>query len=144
MVKDPTTGVRGAKPNIKKTRFKSAREELPELSKKYLEARNRQIQNRAQQSELLLARARNELIEKSLCVKQGAYLMVAFRQKILNLPSHAHKLVGLSDVNQIRKILREIAISALNEVKDLPNQITDPNWLRRLDEEKDGTPDLTP
>lgn len=53
----------------------------------------------------------------------------------LNLSSHTHKLVGL-DAKAMRKALREIAVSTLNEIKDLPQAVTNPHWLKAL--EKDG------
>jgi hypothetical protein len=61
--------------------------------------------------------------------------MIVLRQRLLNLPVHAHKLVGL-DADSMRKALREIAISTLNEIKDLPSAVSDPKWLKTL--EADG------
>jgi hypothetical protein len=34
--------------------------------------------------------------------------------------------------------LREMMVSLLNELKDLPMKVTDPNWLEKLDDEEDG------
>jgi hypothetical protein len=73
------------------------------------------------------------LISEDL-VKQASFLMIALRQRLLNLPVHAHKLVGL-DADQMRKALREIAISTLNELKDLPQAVTDSNWLKTLEQD---------
>ena len=78
-----------------------------------------------------LAVRRGQLIFKDLAVKQASFLMISLRQRLLNLPSHAHKLVGL-DADQMRKALREIAVSTLNEIKDLPKTI-EPGWLEALD-----------
>jgi hypothetical protein len=36
----------------------------------------------------------------------------------------------------MRKALREIAISTLNELKDLPSAVTDPNWLETLERDE--------
>jgi hypothetical protein len=83
------------------------------------------------------------LIEKSLVEAQAAYLVIAMRQKILTLPQHARKFLGLTDGAQASKILRELAISILNEIKDLPTNVTDPNWLESL-EDDDATPTPTP
>ena len=61
--------------------------------------------------------------------------MVSLRQRLLNLPVHAHKLVGL-DADGMRKALREIAISTLNEIKDLPSAVSNPNWLKELEKDE--------
>ena len=95
-------------------------------------------------SEMLLARARNELIEKRLVERQATYLFIAMRQKILNLPTtYARRLVGLTDVHEISGILKGAAHLILNEIKDLPSKVTDPRWLESLeDAEGSGkTPD---
>ena len=83
-------------------------------------------------AQLNLAIRRGQLISKDLVVRQAGFLMVSLRQRLLNLPVHAHKLVGL-DANGMRKALREIAISTLNELKDLPQAVSNPNWLRTLE-----------
>jgi hypothetical protein len=82
MQRDPTTGVKGAKP-----RFKPAKEEIPKLSREYLKIRNRQMSTKALTAEMTLAQQRGELIEKKLVEKQAAFLLIAIRQRILNLPT---------------------------------------------------------
>jgi hypothetical protein len=129
MQQHPTTGVIGGKP---KTRLKTAKEQIPELSKIYLEERNQQMRHKNMAAQLDLAIRRGQLISKDLVVRQASFLMVSLRQRLLNLPVHAHKLVGL-DANQMRKALREIAVSTLTELKDLPSAVSDPNWLRTLE-----------
>ncbi len=62
---------------------------------------------------------------------QAAYLVIAMRQKILTLPQHARKFLGLTEAAQASKILRELAISVLEEIAHLPEQVTDPHWLRQ-------------
>ena len=52
-------------------------------------------------------------------MKQAAYLFIAMRQKILNLPTtYARRVVGLKDVREVKKVLEGAAISILNEIKD--------------------------
>jgi hypothetical protein len=46
-------------------------------------------------------------------------------------------LVGLHDIREVMKVLEGAARSILNEIKNLPNVVTDPNWLREL-EQDDG------
>jgi hypothetical protein len=87
---------------------------------------------------MLAGKARGEFLEKRLVEKQAAYLLVAMRQKILNLPAaYARRLVGLHDIREVMKVLEGAARSILNEIKNLPNVVTDPNWLREL-EQDDG------
>ena len=92
MQQHPTTGVIGGKP---KTRLKTAKEQIPELSKIYLEERNQQMRHKNMAAQLDLAIRRGQLISKDLAVKQASFLMIALRQRLLNLSSHTHKLVGL-------------------------------------------------
>jgi len=42
-------------------------------------------------------------------------------------------MVGLKDATAAKKMLHEMAVSVLNEIKDLPSQVTDPNWLETLE-----------
>jgi hypothetical protein len=119
------SGVKAAKP-----RLKPAKEELPELSREYLEIRNAQMRTKNLTAEMVLAERRGELIEKSLVERQAAYLLVALRQAILNIPqTWCRRLIGLNDAAQVSRILREMAISILGEIKDLPAKVTNPRWL---------------
>ena len=125
------SGVKDAKP-----RLKTAKEELPELSREYLEIRNAQMRTKNHTAEMVLAQQRGELIQKDLVVKQAAFLLIAMRQRILNLPTtYARRLTGLKNVREVKKVLEGAAISILNEIKDLPKAVTDPNWLESLEEE---------
>jgi hypothetical protein len=139
MLREPTMGVQGAEPQ-KRNRLKGntsqvTRDDISKLSAQYLRRRNHAIDLKSQAAEVDLAVRRGQLIFKDLAVKQASFLMIVLRQRLLNLPVHAHKLVGL-DADSMRKALREIAISTLNEIKDLPSAVSDPNWLKTL--EADG------
>lgn len=90
----------------------------PKLSKRYLTVRNRAIDLKSKAAEIELGCKRGTLVEKRLVQAQAAFLLIGMRQKLLNMPSHAHRLIGVTDVNAVRNILREIALSALNELKD--------------------------
>jgi hypothetical protein len=124
----PTLGVKNAKPRL------SSRPgpQIGKLSEEYLRVRNEQMRLKKLTAEMQLAERRGELIEKRLVEAQAAYLVVAMRQKILTLPQHARKFLGLTDA-QASKILRELVISILNEIAHLPEQVTDPNWLQALE-----------
>jgi hypothetical protein len=76
-------------------------------------------------SEMLLAKARGELITKDLVEKQAAYLLVALRQRILSLPqTYSRRLLGITDQTAMQAALREMSLSLLNELKDLPLKVT--------------------
>jgi hypothetical protein len=129
-------GVKGAKP-----RLKLAKEELPELSREYLTIRNQQMRTKNLTAEMNLAERRGELIEKGLVEHQAAYLMVAMRQKILAIPhAWSRRLTRINDAAEAFKILHEMAISILNEIKDLPAKVTDPRWLQSLEDDGDASP----
>jgi hypothetical protein len=88
---------------------------------------------------MLLAKARGELILRTLVEKQAAYLLVSLRQTILGVPDQlCRRIVNLSDPAQARRILRESMLSLLNELQDLPSPIADPNWLQKIDEKDDA------
>ena len=78
-------------------------------------------------------------IERCVFGWQAAYLLVALRQAILNTPqAWCRRILGLKDAAEASRILREMAISVLNEIKDLPAKVTNPDWLESIDGEEDG------
>ena len=92
---------------------------------------------KALSAEMTLARQRDELIRKDLVTKQAAYLLVALRQNILNLPTtYARRMVGLKDATAAKKILQEMAICVLNEIKHFPSKAVNPNWLEELEDDQ--------
>ena len=123
-------GVKGAKP-----RLKLAKEELPKLSREYLRIRNAAMRTKNLTAEMQLAERRGELIEKRLVEQQAAYLLVALRQAILNVPqTWCRRLIGLNDAAVVQRLLREMALSILGEIKDLPAKVTNPRWLEEIDQ----------
>jgi hypothetical protein len=69
-------------PEEEKRRIK----EKAKLDSEFVIAKKRQVDVRRMQSEMLLAKARGELIERNLVERQAAFLLVALRQKILSMP----------------------------------------------------------
>jgi hypothetical protein len=138
MHRHPTLGVKGSKPRLPGTRTNgkpASKAEVSRLSREYLEIRNRQMHAKALTAEMVLAQNRDELIEKKLVERQAAYLLISLRQRILNVPqTYARRMVGLKDAAQASKMLREMAISVLNEIKDLPSKVVDRNWLEKVEE----------
>jgi hypothetical protein len=102
MHRHPTQGIKGAKPRLPKTNDKlPTKAEISRLSKEYLEVRNVQMRAKAFMAETNAAARRDELIEKRLVEQQAAYLLVAMRQKILNIPqAWARRMLGLTDAAQ--------------------------------------------
>ena len=108
--------------------------ELPELSKTYLEQRNRQMRHKAMAAELLLAKARGAVIPKTLVERQASYLLVSLRQRILAVPDNlCRKLVNIPDPAKTRAMLRESMLALLGELADLPAKVVDPNWLQKIE-----------
>jgi hypothetical protein len=137
MLSDPTMGVQGAEPQ-KRNRLKGntsqvTRDDISKLSAQYLIRRNHAIDLKSKAAELELAVRRGTLVERKLVESQATWLLLAMRRKLMNLGStHAHRFIGLTDMNQIKAILREIGLNVLQEVKDLP-EIVHPNWLEELE-----------
>jgi hypothetical protein len=99
--------------------------------------RTKAVITRRKQDEMLLAQARQELVLKSLVESQATFLLAAMEQTIMDLRlTYARRILNLTDVVEAHKILKNLSISLLNELRDLPQKVTDPNWLEKL--EKDG------
>jgi hypothetical protein len=90
-------------------------------------------------AEMVLAQKRDELIEKKFVERQAAYLLISLRQRILNVPqTYCRKMVGLKDARQASEVLREMAISLLGEIKDLPSKVVDRDWLTKIEDDDSG------
>jgi hypothetical protein len=109
-----------------------------ELEKEHLRKRIEATGMRTMAYAMDIARTREELIEKKLVEKQLAFLLIALRQKILSIPtSYARKLLHKESLSDVHTILREMVYRLLEEIKNLPIQVTDPNWLQTLEEEEE-------
>ena len=98
-------------------------------------ARTELAKIRCHREAMAIAERREQLIEKRLVERQAAYLLVALRQAILNVPqTWCCRLMGLNDAAQVSRILREMAFSILGEIKDLPAKVTNPRWLEEIDQ----------
>jgi hypothetical protein len=77
-----------------------------------------------------LGQGPEQLIPKAVVQQQASYLLVAVRQKILSVPqTHARRILNLSDYGKAREVLKAIMTGLLCELQDLPDKVTDPNWL---------------
>jgi hypothetical protein len=141
MHRHPTPLIHGAAP----PRLEKRKNQLPhkqttevqELSADYLRQRNQAIKTKTQAAEIELAQRRGELVERKLVEMQASYLLVNLRQRLLNLGVHAHRFTG-TEITLARQILREIGLSTLNEIRELPN-CAESDWLQKV-EEAEGAP----
>ena len=128
----PTLGVKNAKPRLSS----KPGPQIGKLSEDYLRIRNAQMRTKNLAAQMQLAGRRGELIEKRSVEQQAAHLLVALRQAILNVPqTWCRRLLGLNDAAQVQRILREMALSLLGELKDLPAKVTNPDWLDEIVEQ---------
>jgi hypothetical protein len=143
MARHPHLGIGGSKPRLpgSKTNGQPAsKEEISRLSREYLEIRNEHQRVKMLSAQMTLAQERGQLIEKRLVEQQAAYLLVALRQRILAVPhAYARRILGLKDVTEAIVILRQAMVELLNEIKDLPDKVTNPRWLDELGAD-DGEP----
>jgi hypothetical protein len=85
---------------------------------------------------MLLARDRDQLVERELVEHQLAYLMIPLRQKILAISSKIGNHFGDREVpvREVVDYVRALVHEALTEVSNLPLTVSDPNWLRRAED----------
>ena len=99
----PTLGVKNAKPRLSS----KPGPKIGKLSEQYLEIRNQQMRAKNLTAEMVLAERRGKLIEKRLVEAQAAYLLVALRKRILNIPqTYCRRMVGLTDAKAAKKMLQ--------------------------------------
>jgi hypothetical protein len=142
MSRYPIDGIKGSKPQAspkQKPEGTLPKAEAAKLNREYLVQRNETLRLKNLNAQMILAQRRDQLIEKRLVEFQSQFLLVAMRQKILNLPTtYCRRLVGLKDVREVQKVLKGAAISILNEIKDLPSAVTDPHWLAKVEKGSDS------
>ena len=88
---------------------------------------------------MLLGKSRGELIEKKLVTLQKAYLLTAFRARVLAEPSSlARRLVDGGFVaeerrSEVQEMIKHDLDGMLRDLANLPSQIADPNWIQKID-----------
>ncbi len=126
-------GVKGAKPRVS-----SGNGDRSKADEEYLAARNRQITAKAQMAELELRARRREWIPARQAEADLSLILVALRQRILNIHrAWPRQLVG-KDLPAITEALRSLEESLLNELRDsastgkfqlaLPLRLPRPQW----------------
>jgi hypothetical protein len=110
---------------------KGDRTALTAATESFTFERTKAVVTRRKQDEMLLAQARQELVLKTLVERQATFLLAAMEETLTDLPqTFARRIVGLTDVVESHKILKELSIALLNELRDLPQKVVDPNWLK--------------
>jgi hypothetical protein len=138
-MKQPIAGLKGIKPRLEKPNGKLSREEAHKLDREYRIHRNQALQLRNHREGMLLAKSRGQLIEKKLVTLQAAYLLTAFRSRVLAEPSSlAPRLVDRGFVaeerrTEVQKMIKHDLFAMLRDLANLPSQISDPNWTERID-----------
>jgi hypothetical protein len=147
MHRPPTQGIIGAKPRLPKTEANgllASKEELARLSEEYLRTRNMQMASKAAIAEMELHRRRGELIDKKWAFASLSYILVCFRQRVLLAPAAiAQQLVTLGLVDSEKahatsEAIRKDIHNLLTELANLPDKVTNPNWLAELERENVG------
>jgi hypothetical protein len=111
------------------------------------EALNRErtelTRTRKQQAQMLLAKARGELITREQAVLQASYLMRALQQKIWYFPArYGNEILRTLDLEQDRKkeltgILKKVATEFMATIRELPSCVEE-GWLDRLADDEDS------
>jgi hypothetical protein len=137
--RQPIYGIPGLKPRQPKPDGKLSKEEAHRLDREYRIHRNEALQLRNHREGMLLAKARGQLIEKKLVTLQAAYLLTAFRSRVLAEPSSlVRRLVDRGFVaeerrTEVQKMIKHDLFAMLRDLANLPSQISDPNWTERID-----------
>src|SRR5262249_7168993 len=134
---DLVQGVKGSKPRLRRPKLPRRPETAvsAELGEEYLRKRNALLDLKYKREAMLLARDRDQLIEKELVTKQLSYLLIAMRQKILALPRLIGNRFGDRDVpiREVVEYAKQRVNETLIELAKLP-ECVEPNWLEKLEE----------
>jgi hypothetical protein len=99
-------------------------------------ARTAMVKLRAERDALVLAKARGDLIDRRRAQFALGFLISAAREAVrawhARLPP---QLLG-KDLHTIGQILREAEAELLNTLAALPEQLKNPNWIDRIDEDQ--------
>ena len=135
---DPIQGVQGSKPRLRRPKLPRRPEtaKTAELGEEYLRKRNKLLDLKYKREAILLARDRDQLVQRELVEHQLAYLMIPLRQKILAISSKIGNHFGdrRVPVREVVDYVRALVHEALTEVSNLPLTVSDPNWLRRAED----------
>ena len=135
---DPVQGIKGSKPRLRQPKLLRRPEtaESAKLGEECLRKRNALLDLKYKREAMLLARDRDQLIERELVEHQLAYLMIPLRQKILGIPSKLGNRFGNREVpvREVADFCRALVHEALTEVSNLPLTVSDPHWLKKAED----------
>jgi hypothetical protein len=140
-MKQPIAGIAGLKPRAAATQpdGKLSKQESHALDAEYRRQRNQSLQLKNHREQMLLAKARGELIERRLVELQASFLLIAMRQRTLAIPQAlCDRLAAVGDPDAVRAILDEAMRGLLTEVADLPNCVDPAEWAKFLAEQSDN------
>jgi hypothetical protein len=136
LVTEPEKAVRGIKGGS--PRFKSAREELPELSRIYIEERNAKMAAQRRGAEIDLALREGTLIPRRRAKVQLGFLLTGLRQRLMSLAyALPPRLVGKSE-HEIGQTIDGEVRAALRDIANWPAKMASAGWAEEI------APDLMP
>ena len=94
---------------------------------------------KAELAEIALLEKKGTLISRELAAAQVGYLLTCFRQRVVAEPGAlAGRLVagGFVDekrAGEVQEMIRGELYAMLTELAELPQRVTDPDWIERID-----------
>jgi hypothetical protein len=105
--------------------------ENQQINAKLTEARTALAESRHHREAMAIAERRGQLIEKRLASRQAQYVMICFRQAVLNFPSrYSRRMVGIASEHEARQVLTKAAHEFLTELAGFSEKIVDPEWMK--------------
>jgi hypothetical protein len=99
--------------------------------------RNQSLRLKNHREQMLLAKARGELVEKRLVELQAAFLLAAMHRQAMALPqTYCDRLAAVSAPLEIKAILDEAMRGLLTEMQELPHRIDATAWEKFLAEQE--------
>jgi hypothetical protein len=112
------------------------------LAAELTDERARAVRIKRQQAEMLLAKARGELISVQKIVLQASYLLRSLQQRIWYFPArYGNEILRALDLEQSRQqelngVLKKVASEFMQTVRELP-QCVEEGWLETLADDED-------
>jgi hypothetical protein len=138
-MKQPIVGIQGSKPRLTPSGNGGLSEEARALDDEYRRQRNETLRLKNGREQMLLGKQRGQLIEKRAVMMQAAYLLSAFRQRVMAEPSSlARRLVDGGFLEEkrrceVQEMVKNDVYAMLKDLAHLPSQIADPNWIEKID-----------
>jgi hypothetical protein len=142
-MRHPIDGITGSKPRVPGAsgNGKPTKAELGALNREYSRARNRAQAAKAEAAEMAVAEKKGTLISRQLVILQAAYLLTAFRGRVLSEPGVLtgrllrERLIEAKDQHAVRELVTSDLFEMLENLAKLPSQVVDQN---NIDEDLAG------